>query len=257
MKLIPASSARWMIRIDSFSSLLPQSPNIMAPRQSGLTYMPVRPSVRCSIGSTLLPTELRRGAVLPRLRAVFRGDGGVDAAGVGEEERRPGVPLGDGVDGGGRVEADADHGVAAGGEVARDRELLGRGAGDAQLAVGASRGLHGARGGGDRRVVPACGLVDDHHETRRLRRLSLCREYEPHDAEQEHGESENDACHTNERNTYDAMLQVRSATHRRELIPLVRLAPVASARDAARRNGIARREGEWASVTPRGRKFRL
>ena len=48
-----------MIRIDSFSSLLPQSPNIMAPRQSGLTYMPVRPRVRCSIAETLLPAGAR------------------------------------------------------------------------------------------------------------------------------------------------------------------------------------------------------
>ena len=46
MKLIPASSARWMIRIDSSWSVLPQSPNIIAPRQSGVTFTPVVPSVR-------------------------------------------------------------------------------------------------------------------------------------------------------------------------------------------------------------------
>ena len=46
MKLIPASSARWMIRIESSWSGLPQAPNIIAPRQSGLTFTPVRPSVR-------------------------------------------------------------------------------------------------------------------------------------------------------------------------------------------------------------------
>src|SRR6476469_6664709 len=46
MKLIPASSARWMIAMDSSWSGLPQAPNIMAPRQSGLTLTPVRPSVR-------------------------------------------------------------------------------------------------------------------------------------------------------------------------------------------------------------------
>src|SRR4030095_15006219 len=46
MKLIPASSARWMIATDSSWSGLPQAPNIMAPRQSGLTLTPVRPSGR-------------------------------------------------------------------------------------------------------------------------------------------------------------------------------------------------------------------
>src|ERR1700752_3183848 len=46
MKLIPESSARWMIAMDSSWSGLPQAPNIMAPRQSGLTLTPVRPSVR-------------------------------------------------------------------------------------------------------------------------------------------------------------------------------------------------------------------
>src|SRR3954466_13786822 len=49
MKLIPASSARWMIRIDLSWSVSPQSPNIIAPRQSGLTLTPVRPSGRRSI----------------------------------------------------------------------------------------------------------------------------------------------------------------------------------------------------------------
>src|SRR5688500_16246285 len=114
MKLRPASSARWMIRIDSFSSLLPQSPNIMAPRQSGLTYMPVRPRVRCSIAETLLPTEHRRGAALPHLRQVFRGHGGGEPAGVDEGEAGVRVALGDGVDGDLAVEPDADDVVAAG-----------------------------------------------------------------------------------------------------------------------------------------------
>src|SRR3954451_19819775 len=52
MKLIPASSARWMIRIESSWSVLPQAPNIIAPRQSGLTCTPVLPSVRYSIPRT-------------------------------------------------------------------------------------------------------------------------------------------------------------------------------------------------------------
>ena len=37
-----------MIRIDSSWSGLPQAPNIIAPRQSGLTSTPVRPSGRYS-----------------------------------------------------------------------------------------------------------------------------------------------------------------------------------------------------------------
>src|SRR5918998_1255814 len=46
---MPASSARWMMRTDSSWSRSPQAPNIIAPRQSGLTLTPVRPSVRCSM----------------------------------------------------------------------------------------------------------------------------------------------------------------------------------------------------------------
>src|SRR3954449_777001 len=37
MKLIPASSAPWMMRIESSWSVLPQAPNIIAPRHRGLT----------------------------------------------------------------------------------------------------------------------------------------------------------------------------------------------------------------------------
>src|SRR3954451_16267521 len=53
MKLIPASRARWMIRTLSSWSVLPQAPNIIAPRHSGLTCTPVRASRRCSIARTL------------------------------------------------------------------------------------------------------------------------------------------------------------------------------------------------------------
>src|SRR3954453_7595395 len=53
MKLIPASSARWMMRTESLWSVLPQAPNIIAPRQSGLTCTPVRPSGRISMAATL------------------------------------------------------------------------------------------------------------------------------------------------------------------------------------------------------------
>ena len=41
MKLIPASSAAWMIRTDSSWSGFPQAPNIIAPRQNRLTETPV------------------------------------------------------------------------------------------------------------------------------------------------------------------------------------------------------------------------
>src|SRR4051794_5900349 len=53
MKLIPASSARWMMRIESSWSVFPHAPNIIAPRQSGLTCTPVRPSGRSSMAATL------------------------------------------------------------------------------------------------------------------------------------------------------------------------------------------------------------
>src|SRR3954447_18090761 len=54
MKLTPESSARWMIRIDSSWSLLPQSPNIIAPRQSGLTLTPVEPRLRSCMAPDLV-----------------------------------------------------------------------------------------------------------------------------------------------------------------------------------------------------------
>ena len=53
MKLMPASSARWMMRDRLVVVGLPQAPNIIAPRQSGLTCRPVEPSVRISIDATL------------------------------------------------------------------------------------------------------------------------------------------------------------------------------------------------------------
>src|SRR3954464_4568295 len=46
---MPASSARWMMRMESSWSALPQAPNIMLPRQSGETWTPVRPSGRWSM----------------------------------------------------------------------------------------------------------------------------------------------------------------------------------------------------------------
>src|SRR3954449_515604 len=52
-KLTPASSARWMMRVESSRSSLPQGPNIIVPRHSGLTRTPVRPSGRYSMRSGL------------------------------------------------------------------------------------------------------------------------------------------------------------------------------------------------------------
>src|SRR5688500_5963349 len=49
MKLMPASSARWIIRVASARSSLPQGPNIIAPRHRGLTRTPVRPRGRYSM----------------------------------------------------------------------------------------------------------------------------------------------------------------------------------------------------------------
>src|SRR4051794_19756339 len=54
MKLIPASSAAWMMRTDSPWSVLPHSPNIIAPRQRGLTLTPVLPSSRSCMAPHLV-----------------------------------------------------------------------------------------------------------------------------------------------------------------------------------------------------------
>src|SRR6188768_852340 len=93
MKLIPASSARWMIRIESSWSVLPQAPNIIAPRHSGLTWTPVLPSVRYSIPRTYpsfvveqLPLHLQATRVARELA------GRADDAVAGNDD-------GDGVDG--------------------------------------------------------------------------------------------------------------------------------------------------------------
>src|SRR5579875_1992699 len=48
---MPASRPRWMMRMLSSWSGLPQAPNIIAPRQSFETETPVRPSMRCSMAA--------------------------------------------------------------------------------------------------------------------------------------------------------------------------------------------------------------
>lgn len=57
-RLIPASSAVWIIRIDSAWSVFPMAPSIMVPSASSLTEMPVPPSVLRFI-LVLFPRSLR------------------------------------------------------------------------------------------------------------------------------------------------------------------------------------------------------
>ncbi len=88
MKLMPASSAWWMIPTDVSWSGSPHAPNIMAPRQRGLTCIPVRPRLLCS-----MPLQPRPGPVGPAVEGPARaarragrgsadGDGHLVAAGV-------------------------------------------------------------------------------------------------------------------------------------------------------------------------------
>ena len=67
----PPSRARWMILIESSWSGLPQTPNIIVPRQSGLTLTPVRPRT-----SDARPaTEAGRPAALSEVVSRRRGSG--------------------------------------------------------------------------------------------------------------------------------------------------------------------------------------
>src|SRR5882757_8122922 len=68
MKLIPASIARCTMRTQSSWSGLPTAPNIMAPRQSGLTLMPVAPRVRKSM--LLIEAGYRRYPASPSSEIV-------------------------------------------------------------------------------------------------------------------------------------------------------------------------------------------
>src|SRR4051794_8933349 len=95
MKLIPASSARWMMRTESSWSGSPQAPNIIAPRHSGLTWTPVLPRLRYSMHRTypLLVVEQcplgSEAAGVPRERAV-----GADHAVAGDDDRDPVAAVG-------------------------------------------------------------------------------------------------------------------------------------------------------------------
>src|SRR6185312_7417806 len=97
MKLMPASSAAWMTATDSSWSGLPQAPNIIAPRQRGLTFTPVRPRVRYFIAASLSSSgrryarERRPGTGgACRQRAAAQRSG---AARQRASAREPGIPA--------------------------------------------------------------------------------------------------------------------------------------------------------------------
>src|SRR3954467_3750628 len=83
MKLMPASSAAWRIRIDSSWSALPHWPNIIAPRQSGLTFTPVLPKLRRCMAAHLVD---RRE---PRLESVAGGAQGAPPDAGALRARKP------------------------------------------------------------------------------------------------------------------------------------------------------------------------
>src|SRR4051812_36691176 len=85
MKLMPASSARWMIAIDLSWSVSPQAPNIIAPRQSGLTWTPVVPRLLISMPTTYTrPVLALRIAITPAAAVLMVGlaHGGQPVAGL-------------------------------------------------------------------------------------------------------------------------------------------------------------------------------
>src|SRR4029079_1402919 len=103
MKLIPASMARWTMRTQSSWSALPIEPNIIVPRQKGLTLIPVAPRTRFSIATLLLACAAIRslggglqrgrsdGRLLLELRRSLMFD---DARGLGNPPAWPGKPEG-------------------------------------------------------------------------------------------------------------------------------------------------------------------
>src|SRR6478609_2836546 len=96
MKLIPASRAVWMMRIDSSWSLLPQAPNIMAPRHSWLTETPVRPSRRWFTAAPYLGRSGLAGRVdCPARRMGGGGNQLVSRCDVVGPDQSPDSQLGD------------------------------------------------------------------------------------------------------------------------------------------------------------------
>src|ERR1700712_4387964 len=86
MKVMPASSARWMIAIDAPWSGLPKAPNIIAPRHSGVTETPVgpRPAKRAD-------AERNRDKILTAARLAFAEPGAEIS--MAEISRRAGVGM--------------------------------------------------------------------------------------------------------------------------------------------------------------------
>src|SRR5262245_58520745 len=105
MTLIPASSARWMIRMLSSWSVFPHSPNIMAPRHNVLTDTPVRPRKRYSMPRSFLRA---RPPAACACRPTRWGGPSFQHVVIGVEALRPG-PVGR--DGPGRHREDPAVGV--------------------------------------------------------------------------------------------------------------------------------------------------
>src|SRR3954454_522777 len=84
---MPASSAAWMMRIDSSWSGLPHEPNIIAPRHSLLTETPVRPRGRSSMsglgGVLVVGHVLAPGHRAPGLVELLHRDVGHEAVRCG------------------------------------------------------------------------------------------------------------------------------------------------------------------------------
>jgi hypothetical protein len=125
-----------------------------------------------------------------------------DLAGAGGEELGVGELAGDRPDCDAVVQADADHEVIApGGEVVGHRELLGRGARDAQLG-GAVRPRNGRLSFREHGRISAGRRVHDHHDPPLGSGRSDLR-YAHEDEREKPGDEERTGSHTNERNTYD------------------------------------------------------
>src|SRR4051812_49725609 len=81
-----------MIRIESSWSVLPQAPNIIAPRHSGLTLTPVLPRLRYSIAQRRYPLLVieQRALGLQAARVARQGAVGADHA-VARVDDRDGI----------------------------------------------------------------------------------------------------------------------------------------------------------------------
>src|SRR3954453_15347064 len=145
MKLMPASRAAWMMRTDSSWSVLPQAPNIIAPRHSGLTLTPVLPKLRSCMAPHLVDRRelgleaVARGAQVQTPDAHPLGAG--DPRGLVDVFVEPARPVAQRL---GVVVLEALHvfDLEAG---ALQRELDTRQR--QRIAVGGGVGAHGAAGG--------------------------------------------------------------------------------------------------------------